>query len=652
MHRKTPWAKRVKKERFRKKYLTRMQATRLLQVDSQQFRRLCILKGIYPRAIGRSKQKASGNDKQYYLAKEIKWLVQDEVGRQCFAYKAWEKKIRRAEAMKLREDLKTLKERKPQYNLVATIKERYPFFTDALKDVDDAMTMIALYAFLSPEIQSDSTIEFHHALPSGLHEKSRNVVSQWLNYVSRAKCLTKGFISVKGYYFEVLVKGQRVTWLMPHEFAHKFPSGIQQYMLVTFLEFYVELMRFILFKLEADLKKIEEEQNRIEDEGGDPNTANFDGNDDVPAPIKNKASAEKSDLETISSLFTDFVFYISRECPKKNLSFVINSCGGRVVENFGPTVTHYIIDRPSLLPPHKKEHNVEYLQPQYVFDCLNAHLVLPVQGYRMGEELPPHVSPFTVAIANTPAELAALEETKKKHPKIVSYVPERVHELRKLADPLYNKFDPKNQLIEEDGDSEMSEMDREARVRELDDDEVSLDQDEAREARRKAEWQDETVTELPERSKLSALQVRKQRELNLMNRPTNEKDAVARAAAARAAAASRKSESAESRTRRKLAAKKKMENAERKMKLQVARKKAARYYKMVNATVAGVARREDVLAKKAAAIKKGAMAPTPDGKGITSTRKTKRGGDAATDGERPSKKPRTSPYSKVPKWVR
>lgn len=78
-HRKQAWSKRVHKERFKKKYLTRMQATRLLQLDNIHFRRLCILKGIYPRALARSKQKQSGNEKQYYLAREIKWLVRDQL---------------------------------------------------------------------------------------------------------------------------------------------------------------------------------------------------------------------------------------------------------------------------------------------------------------------------------------------------------------------------------------------------------------------------------------------------------------------------------------------------------------------------------------------------------------------------------------------
>jgi pescadillo protein len=37
---------------------------------------------------------------------------------------------------------------KPTYSLISVIKDRYPTFVDALRDIDDALCMIALFAQL------------------------------------------------------------------------------------------------------------------------------------------------------------------------------------------------------------------------------------------------------------------------------------------------------------------------------------------------------------------------------------------------------------------------------------------------------------------------------------------------------------------------
>lgn len=711
MRRKQCWAKRVKKERFKKRYLTKQQACRLLQVDSMQFRRLCILKGIYPRAIGRSKQKASGSEKQLYYAREIKWLVHDQLPSKIYAFKAWERKVRTAEALKRKADLAMLRRvTKPAYALDATLKERYPTFLDAVRDVDDAMTNIALYAFMSPEVNSATTIEFHHALPVGLHEKAVETVARWLSFVSKAKALSKGFVSVKGYYYEAVIKGQRVMWLMPHEYASKFPSGVQQYILITFLEIQCELMRFVLFKLERELAAELAERARREDEGDDEHAADFARGATAEDATAGAAGAsggaggagnaladpEKADLAAlraaavgkdgiraelalVSRIFEGLTFYIGRECPAKHCRFVITACGGRIVEAPGAGVTHHVIDRPQLAPGQTRQAATEYIQPQYLFDCLNARALLPVRGYRLGEELPPHTSPFSTSISNLPSDRAAIDDARKRHPKLLDYVPQRVHEIRRTLDPSYVAVDPTNAvgklLADDDGDDSDGDagagVGARAAIGGGADDVESLDGDELAEARKRPEWTDEKVVEHPERSMLSAFRVRKQRELNLMNQPTSEATAAKRAEAARAAEAKRKSETREQRIKRKVREVAKSDAATRKLQLQVARKKAARYYKMVSGAVMQNKRRESALTRKAKALATGAAAVSADGKTFGAAKvkpgTTKAQAKAQASGGRGAaqRQPRQkaaarqalraknkSAYASVPKWVR
>ncbi|KAI0211284.1 hypothetical protein LSAT2_003895 [Lamellibrachia satsuma] len=113
-----------------------------------------------------------------------------------------------------------------------------------------------------------------------------------------------------------------------------------------------------------------------------------------------RVEAEK--LKQFQKLFGSLKFFLNREVPRETLTFIIRAFGGQVswfetvavgatYDEADETITHQIVDRPNV---EKKYLSRYYIQPQWVFDCINAQKLLPVKDYFPGEMLPPHLSPF------------------------------------------------------------------------------------------------------------------------------------------------------------------------------------------------------------------------------------------------------------------
>lgn len=124
------------------KYFTKGKAMRKLQLNTQQFHRLCILKGVYPR----DPKKKKDPSKTYYHIKDVKFLAHEGLLEKFREIDAWLLKLRKA---KIRKDVlkaEKISENIPKYSLTHLVKERYPRFIDALHDLDDALSLICLFA--------------------------------------------------------------------------------------------------------------------------------------------------------------------------------------------------------------------------------------------------------------------------------------------------------------------------------------------------------------------------------------------------------------------------------------------------------------------------------------------------------------------------
>ncbi|KAG1461583.1 hypothetical protein G6F56_005697 [Rhizopus delemar] len=423
-------------------FITRQQALNKLQISLADFRRLCILKGIYPREPKNKKKanKGSTAPATFYYVKDIKYLLHEPLLEKFREHKAFTKRLNKVLYKGQFAAAKSLEENnRPVYNLDHIVKERYPSFIDALRDLDDALSMLFLFAMLPADdkIKGEAVAE------------CQKLIAEFQGYVVRSKSLRRVFFSIKGIYYQAEIKGQTITWIVPYQFSQNIPTDVDFRVMLTFLEFYRTLVGFVNFKLYNELNmtyppKLDEtggfhldeympKGNKRDEEDEEVEMDKFeaqDGHDDTLEQIQ-AASHEAAEL---SRLFEGQKFFLSREAPRYALEFMIRSCGGQVswdssvgvnapFPESDETIQYQITDRPSV---RNRILSRKYVQPQWVADCINAKKIVKPSLYEPGAELPAHLSPFVEAragdyVPTTGAEsdeeeedLEEVEEVEKK----------------------------------------------------------------------------------------------------------------------------------------------------------------------------------------------------------------------------------------------
>ncbi|CDW57244.1 pescadillo protein [Trichuris trichiura] len=423
-------------------YISRRQALTKLQLNLRDFRRLCIIKGIHPHEPRHKKKVNKGSNVQrtWYFAKDIQFLAHEPLINKFREFKVFLKRLHRAKVEGDQDEVNRVSKTRPLLKYDRIVKEsdssgsildfmispqcfldRYPTFMDAIRDLEDALCLCFLFAKLKKKSR----------IPSRIPHMCRRLTVEFMHFVIETKALRKVFVSIKGVYYQAEIMGQTTTWITPHERAIEENSDVDMSVMVTFADFYITFMGFVNFRLykdaglfyppklgrvnmltakehEADKEASQELIFSLSEElGRDSSTAA------AQEPAMDEFPEEESGMDTdviadykrvrsVQKLFAGLKFFLSREVPRESLTFVIRACGGLVswdssVEygssypESDETITHQIVDRPNQLTSFI---NRSYVQPQWVYDCVNAGLLLPVQSYFLGVELPPHLSPF------------------------------------------------------------------------------------------------------------------------------------------------------------------------------------------------------------------------------------------------------------------
>lgn len=368
-------------------------------------------------------------------------MVHDPLIERFRKIKIWKKKLKKAHGRGEKDRVRELLKNEPQVSLNHLIRERYPTFTDALRDLDDAVTLIHLFQYMSSGKVKQSQVE-----------KCRRLAIEFQYYVAATHALRKVFVSIKGIYYQAEIFGQTVTWIIPHQFNQRITKDIDYQIMVTFLDFHEVLMGFVNYKLfhsiglkypptydqnkesegeyfksivpesietkqatetkaaktrkkrsENRLKTLDEKLPEIQADQENEELQDIEEeheiNDNEDIDIFDKDTQAQREEELVySTLFANCVFFLSREVVREPLEFVIKSFGGvttwegGIIPENSPSITHQIVDRGS--DPENPVLNREYIQPQWVFDSVNNKALLPVDLYTPTAKLPPHLSPF------------------------------------------------------------------------------------------------------------------------------------------------------------------------------------------------------------------------------------------------------------------
>lgn len=375
---------------------------------------------------------------------------------------------------------------KPRITLDHIIKERYPTFVDALRDLDDALSLLFLFASLP----STSTV------PPKTISLCQRLCLEFEHYLIITHSLHKSFISIKGIYYQATIQGQDVLWLVPHKFVQRVTGDVDFRIMGTFVEFYTTLLGFVNYRLytsiglvypprfdtksdekggelsaftlegsgitkeaeterltngethqgqmagqdtvNAEIQRHADELAQIPEPTGDIQPEDQTMTDEPPADAIDKFEVQgegadildqprMSDREA-SLLFAPYSFFLSRETPRQPLEFLLRAYGckriswdevlgdGAFTNNENdPSITHQIVDRPPILYSEFDEADAPqngdggepsgprrggrmpgrtYIQPQWVWDCINQGKLLRPDLYAPGATLPPHLSPW------------------------------------------------------------------------------------------------------------------------------------------------------------------------------------------------------------------------------------------------------------------
>ncbi|KAK6090838.1 hypothetical protein P3W45_000083 [Vairimorpha bombi] len=368
-----------------KKFVSRTLIKKELNLSDKEFDELVTLIGLFP-YVPKEKQKMDKIQDFFYRMTDYEKIKQSEVFK---TFKINKKKLNKKK--KYTEQgllLRAEKIREEEYNYIDLIQNRYASFGKAVDELSSSLSGLSL----SFKLNLDKEIE--------------GVLNEFKNFVITNNLLKYGFMSSKGIYYEVNIKNIRIVWLNPY-------NGVNLEELIETkkdepVPFKWSELNFLHYASEEE-ETDDSEEEYIKSDKLDVSLLTYA----IPLQkyhirlvLHNLKSKYKSLTDNLSRLFEDTKFFIDCDNLKQDLVFIVECCGGSIVEDqsfdicLGELFDNVIDGK-------------LYCHPQYIFDSLNANKKLNINDYLAGKKLPEHTSPFKINNFIDPDLLTSLSKNKR-----------------------------------------------------------------------------------------------------------------------------------------------------------------------------------------------------------------------------------------------
>lgn len=368
-----------------KKYISRTLIKEELKLSDKEFDELVTLIGLFP-YVPNEKQKMDRIQDFFYRMSDYEKIKQSEVFKifKINKIKSNKKKKYTDQGLILRAE----KIREEEYNYIDLIQNRFKSFGKAVDELSSSLSGLSL------------------SLKLNLDKEIGIVLNEFMNFVVSNNILKYGFMSSKGIYYEVNIKNIRIIWLNPYNGINlEELIEIKKEELVPFKWSELNFLHYASEEEETD----DSEEEYIKSDKLDVSLLTYS----IPLQkyhirlvLHNLKNKYKSLADNSKRIFENIKFYIDCENLKQDLIFIIECCGGSIIEDQSFDIClgelfDNIID------------GKLYCHPQYVFDSLNSSKKLDINGYLAGKKLPKHESPFKINNFIDPDLLTSLSKNKK-----------------------------------------------------------------------------------------------------------------------------------------------------------------------------------------------------------------------------------------------